>query len=110
MTPLALMLWPGDAGTLTKVGLVALSLLATFIVLRLVPPSWRPSGVVVPLAAAAVAFIAIRVAAETTFSEWLDHEVFERIGGETDDFPTWLIAGSAAAAVFRLDTLRRRRR
>ena len=109
MALVAMMVFPGDSGLLTRVGLIALCGLATLLTIRLVPRSWRPAGVLVPLLAVVVAFVVIRVAAESGFTEWLDHDVLERVGGETDDFPTWLLAGLSAAAVFALDRARRRR-
>lgn len=101
--------WPGDTGALTKVGLIAVALAMTLLALALLPPRMRPSGVVVPAAAAAVAFVAHRVAAETTFSEWLDHEVLERIGGEVDDVVTWAVALAAALVVLVVAHVVRRR-
>ena len=109
MSLLALMLWPGDAGLLTRAGLVVLSVVATLLAARLVPRSWRPQGVVVTAAAVLVSFVLTRLSSESGLTNWLDHEVFERVGGATDDFPTWLVAGVAAAAVFWVDAARRRR-
>jgi hypothetical protein len=99
VTTTALNVFPEGSGGLTRIGLVALAILSTLAVRRLLPRRWVPSGWLPLGLAAAVAFLAIRVGADTGFSEWLDHDVFERIGGETDDFPTWLVAGSAAALV-----------
>ena len=84
---------------LTKAGLLVLVACATLAVRRLLPARLRPNGAVAPLAAAGAAFAAVRIAADSGFAEWLDHDVFERIGGETDDFPTWLTALVVAGVV-----------
>jgi len=104
----AVAVFPDGSGLLTKGGLVVLAVVATAVALRLLPSSWRPRGVAVPALAAIVAFATVRVAADTGFAEWFDHDVFERIGGETDDFPTWLVAMGSAAVVLALGRRRRR--
>ena len=101
--------WPGDTGVLTKVGLIGVALTMTLLAVALLPPRLRPSGLVVPATAAVVAFVAHRVAAETTFSEWLDHDVLERIGGEVDDVVTWAVALAAALVVLLVAHVVRRR-
>jgi hypothetical protein len=99
--------FPQGSGWLTKVGLIGIAAFGTFLVVRILPPKHRPSGRLVPALAVLAAFTAIRFGADSGFNEWLDHDVFEKVGGETDDFPTYLVAMVAAGVVLVVARWRR---
>lgn len=93
---------------------LAVAVVATAVSLaRLAPGAWRPRGPLVPALCVVVAYLGVSVGYETGFVEWLDHDVFERMGGSLDDLAPWLIGAVTAAAVLtgtRLVQLVRRAR
>ncbi len=88
------------ARPVTTVAVMVAALLATLIVRRLLPASWRPPGALPVLVASVAAYVFLRISVSAGWTEVVDHDVLERLDGEVDDFPTWAFAGGAAAAVF----------
>ena len=84
----------------TTVAIMVIVVLATLVAWRLLPASWRPRGFA-PFAIACIAGYAfLRIGASAGWTELMDHRVLERVGGEADDFPTWLFAALGGAGVF----------
>lgn len=76
-----------------------LAVLMTALVIRVLPRTLRPTGLAVPAVACIGALVAVAVADATGFTAWLDDDVIERVGAESDDFGTWLVACAASLVV-----------
>ncbi|MGK5173601.1 hypothetical protein [Geodermatophilus sp. CPCC 205761] len=84
----------------TTMAVMVVALLATLLVWSFVPARWRAQGVVPALLAAVGAYTAIRIAVAAGWSEFVDHDVLEALGGEVDDVPTWLFGAIGGIGVF----------
>jgi hypothetical protein len=93
------------ARPLTTVAVMVATALATLIVRRLLPASWRPGGVLPVVVAAVAGYAFLRISVSAGWTEFADHDVLETFEGEVDDFPTWAFAGGAAAVVFGFMTV-----
>jgi len=85
---------------LTTVAIMVAVVLATLVARRLLPASWRPTGVLPVVVASVASYVFLRISVSAGWTEFVDHGVLEKFEGEVDDFPTWLFAAVGAAGVF----------
>jgi hypothetical protein len=93
---------------LSTVAIMVACVLATLLVRALLPEKLRPPGTWPVVLGSAAAYVVVRFGVASDWSEFLDHDVFERLGGEVGDFPTSLLAAAGAAGTFVLRTVLRR--
>ncbi|MGY1735371.1 hypothetical protein [Geodermatophilus sp. SYSU D00684] len=83
----------------TTVAVAVAVVLATLIGRRLLPATWRPSGILPVALASVAAYVFLRIAVSARWTEFTDHDLLEPFEGEVDDFPTWLFAGLGGAGL-----------
>ena len=77
----------------------AVCLTSTLLARRALPPRWRPEGLAPVLAASGSAYVVVRTGSYKGWSKRFKHSVLDWFEGDVDDAQTWLLAGSASAAV-----------
>jgi hypothetical protein len=100
-----------NGGWRDATGFVVIALSMTALGHQLLPRTWRSSTTSAQWAlAAAVAFGAVFLANESDLLRVVHEDVFNRVGGEFDEFSTWLVAIAGAVLAVGLSRIVMRKR